>query len=487
MKEITELCPFHNKRKTKLLQFGEGNFLRGFVDEMIDIANETGFMDTEVIMVKPREGKPSEAFIRQNCLYTVMLSDINGSKNRLITCVSEIFSCYEDYDWFMAFADDEDLRFIVSNTTEAGIVYDDSDRFNDRPPKSFPAKLTQFLYRRYKTFSGDSKKGVIILPVELIEDNGRVLKDCVMRLSNDWKLECGFLNWLDEACIFCSTLVDRIISGYPSDKAEELWAELGYRDELIVTGEAFGSWIIESDRDISKEFRLKEAGLPVVFTVDYRPYRVRKVRILNGAHTSFALIADLMGYDTVLEAVRDRAVEVYIDALFEDEIIPTIDMDRQELEGFAGAVLERFKNPHIHHRLYDIALNSVSKWKTRCLPTMLDLIDMGKETDLLIFSLASLLAFYKGKYDEKGRFIGKRELDGQTCSFEIRDDKKVIDIFAKAAGYDVRGYVKSILSNESLWGMRLDRIEGLTDSVTKKVDGIMCDPKGALESVIKNR
>jgi len=487
MKDIVDVCPQPKNRQTRLLQFGEGNFLRGFVDEMIDIANEKGVMDTEIIIVKPRPGKPTESFNRQNCLYTVMLSASTEQRTRLITSVSSMISCYEDYDRYVAFADDENLRFIVSNTTEAGIVYDDSDLINNRPPKSFPAKLTQFLYRRYKTFLGDNEKGVIILPVELIDDNGKVLRNIVKKLSRDWNLEKEFLTWLDEACIFCSTLVDRIISGYPSDKAEELWDDLGYRDELIVTGEAFGSWIIQPEKDISKEFRLKEAGLPVVFTDDIRPYKKRKVRILNGAHTSFALISYLMGYDTVLEAVQDKEVEDYINALFENEIIPTIEMDRSELDKFAGSVLKRFKNPYIHHRLHDIALNSISKWKTRCLPTMLDLIKMGKETKLLAFSLAALLAYYKGEYDKDEIFIGKRDRNGKKCSYEIRDDKEVLDFFAKAAVYDAERYVEIIHSEDSMWGMRLNEIDGLKDRVINALSDIISDPKHALESAVRNR
>lgn len=483
MKDIRDICAKRPERKRKLLQFGEGNFLRGFVDEMIDVANEKGFMDTEVIIVKPREGKPAEAFDRQDCLYTTSLRGSDEIRIRLVSCVKEICSCYEDYERYMSYADDEKLRFIVSNTTEAGIVYDSTDSMDSKPAGTFPGKLTQFLYRRYKTFSGSKEMGVIVLPVELIDDNGGVLKDCVKKLSENWKLEQGFSEWIDEACIFCSTLVDRIISGYPTNEAEKLWKEWGYKDELIVTGEPFGLWVIQSDRDISSEFALKQAGLPVVFTDDIKPYKKRKVRILNGAHTSFVPAAYLMGYDTVGEAIEDSVIERYVTGFFDDEAIPTLELDKRELESFADLVLKRFRNPYIKHRLSDIALNSVSKWKTRCLPTMLDLISEGKDTKHLTFSLAALLAFYRGKYDEKGHYTASRMYKGKAAIYEIRDERAVLDTFADAAEYDIPDYVKTILSNENLWGMSLDGIDGLACRVTDYLTSIIADPGRAMESI----
>ncbi|MBQ8950895.1 MAG: tagaturonate reductase [Eubacterium sp.] len=474
-------------KKVKILQFGEGNFLRGFVDEMIDKANDEKVMNAEVIIVKPRKGSLSKAFEEQNCLYTTSLRGEEGICNRVISCVSEAYSCYDDYDRFMELAKDADLRFIISNTTEAGIVFDSSDKFSSDPPASFPGKLAKFLYLRYKTFEADREKGVVIIPVELIDDNGAELKSCILRLADLWDLEKKFIDWIEEACIFCSTLVDRIISGYPAEEAESLWEQWGYKDELIVTGESFGLWVIEPKKDISDEFPLHKAGLPVLYVNDIKPYKKRKVRILNGAHTSFVPAAYLMGYDTVSQAMSDKTIYDFVNGLLKEEVIPTLDMDKTESESFADSVIARFKNPYIRHELSAIALNSISKWKTRCMPAMLDYIDMfGKVPEKMLFSFAALLAFYRAGRDEEGRLVGKRICNGKEVPYEIRDEDKVKKIFENAAVLDIEDYVKRVMSEKELWGRNLSEAGLSEQRVACLVKEIAETPRRALSMLLSN-
>ena len=284
------------ERPIKVVQFGEGNFLRAFVDYMIDVANEAGVFDGSIAIVKPISFGSIEMFEKQDNLYTVVLrgkekgETVNDS--RIITSVSKVLDCAEDYEEYMALGKEETLRFVVSNTTEAGIVLDKNDHF-DGLPTTYPGKLTKFLYNRYETFDGDMNKGLIILPVELIENNGGKLKECVLALCDVWGLPMAFKTWVKEACVFCSTLVDRIVTGYPRNEVDSICEELGYEDKLVDVGEPFGLWVIESDKDISKEIPLDKAGLPVVFTDNQKPYRERKVRVLNGAHTASVLNPNL--------------------------------------------------------------------------------------------------------------------------------------------------------------------------------------------------
>ncbi len=419
-------------RKIKIVQFGEGNFLRGFVDYMVDIANEKGFFDGSVAIVKPIASGSLDAFYKQDCIYTVYLRGVKGDdeiiKRRVITSISEVISPYEKYDDFEKLARLDSLRFVVSNTTEAGIVLDETDDYNLAPPKTFPGKLTQFLHKRYEFFGGNTDKGLIMLPVELIDDNGKKLYECVKALSIKWNLGDSFLKWLDGSCIFCSTLVDRIVTGFPKDEAEKLWKKFGYTDKLIVTAEPFALWVIESAKPINNEFPLDKAGLPVIFTDNHSPYKQRKVRILNGAHTSFSLASFLMGNNTVLESMNDDDVRSFMIESIYNEIIPTLDLPKNELMEFAESVVDRFKNPYIKHLLLSISLNSVSKWKARCLPSVLKFVELnGTPPKALTFTFAALLEFYNGKFDQNGSFYGIR--NGEK--YEIHDDKEVLEFFAE--------------------------------------------------------
>ncbi len=455
------------ERPIKVLQFGEGNFLRAFVDYMIDIANEKGEFNGDIVLVKPITFGTLERFHEQDCQYTVQLRGIVDDKpqriNRIVTSVADAVDAYEEYEKYAGYARLDTLRFIVSNTTEAGIVYDDTDLLEMTPPKTYPGKLTKFLYERYQHFSGALDKGLIILPVELIDDNGIHLKECVLKLAELWKLEEGFISWIHEACVFTSTLVDRIVTGYPRDEAEELCKEFGYQDNLIVTGEPFALWVIESAKDISGELPLPQVGLPVIFTDNQKPYKQRKVRILNGAHTSFVLASYLCGNDIVLQSIQDELILNFIKATIFEEVIPTLTLPKQELEEFAQAVLTRFNNPYVKHAHLSISLNSVSKWRARCMPSFLEYIEKtGKLPVHLTFSLAALMAFYTGAEIRDKALIGHR---GEE-EYNILDDEAVLSFFASNSDKQTDEYVHNTLANTDFWGQNLSRIAGVEDAVT---------------------
>ena len=382
--------------------------------------------------------------------------------NRVVTSVADAVDSYSEYEKFMGLAKLDTLRFVVSNTTEAGIVYDASDRFENCPPTSYPGKLCKFLYERYQAFGGDQKKGLIMLPVELIDDNGIHLKECVLQQADNWSLGEDFKNWVKEACVFTSTLVDRIVTGYPRDEAAQLCEEFGYQDDLIVTGEPFALWVIESEKDISEELPLPKAGLPVIYTDNQKPYKQRKVRILNGAHTSFVLASYLCGNDIVLESMQDEMILNYIKETIFEEVIPTLTLPKADLESFAQAVLTRFNNPYVKHALLSISLNSVSKWRARCMPSFLAYASKeGKLPKHLTFSLAALLAFYTGSEIRDKALIGHR---GEE-EYKILDDMAVLEFFAANSGKDAKEYAKAVLANQDFWGQDLTEIPGALDAV----------------------
>ena len=461
------------ERPIKVLQFGEGNFLRGFVDYMIDIANEKGEFDGDIVLVKPIEFGTLDRFRAQECQYTVSLRGIVDGEptvlNRIVTSVADVVAAHEEYERYSSYAKLDTLRYIVSNTTEAGIVYDESDKLEMNPPKSFPAKLAKFLYERYQYFNGAMDKGLVMLPVELIDDNGIHLKECVLKQADNWNLEDGFKKWVNEACIFTSTLVDRIITGYPREEDKKLWEEWGYRDELIVTGEPFALWVIESEKDIRGEFPLDKAGLPVIFTDNQKPYKQRKVRILNGAHTSFVLASYLAGNDTVLESMKDELIYKFMRSTIFDEVIPTLSLPEKDLVDFAEAVTTRFNNPYVKHALLSISLNSVSKWRARCMPSFLGYIDKtGTLPKHLTFSLAALMAFYQGTEIRDKALIGHR--NGEE--YNIMDDDAVLKYFAANSTKPSKEFAHGFLSNTTFFGQNLTQIEGLEDTVAAYLDEI---------------
>ncbi len=473
------------ERPVKVLQFGEGNFLRAFVDYMIDIANEKGDFHGDIVLVKPIEFGSLERFHEQECQYTVQLRGIVDGRpkkiNRIVTSVADAVDAYSEYEKYADFARLDTLRFIVSNTTEAGIVYDGTDRMELNPPKTYPGKLTKLLYERYRHFNGAADKGLVMLPVELIDDNGIHLKECVLKLADLWRLEDGFISWLNEACVFASTLVDRIVTGYPRDEAQQLCEEFGYQDNLIVTGEPFALWVIESEADLSRDFPLPAAGLPVIFTDNQKPYKQRKVRILNGAHTSFALTSYLCGNDIVLESMNDEMIVRFIRETIFEEVIPTLTLPKEELEEFAEAVITRFNNPYVKHEHLSISLNSVSKWRARCMPSFLAYMEKEKKVPQhLAFSLASLMAFYTGEEIREKALIGHR--DGME--YRIMDDADVLEFFAVSSGRQTGEYVHAVLGNTGFWGQDLSTLAGVEGEITSDLTKIReLGMRGAMQEI----
>ncbi len=464
-------------RPIKVLQFGEGNFLRGFVDYMIDVANEKGVFDGNIAIVKPRPHGNLDAFKEQECQYTLSLrGKENGEAkvvSRVITSVSDAVIAHKDYEAYAAYARLESLRFVVSNTTEAGIIFDETDRFDLKPPTTYPGKLTKFLFERFIHFQGDESKGLIIIPCELIEENGETLRTCVLSFAKLWNLGENFVNWVDHCCIFCSTMVDQIITGFPKEEAESMWEEFGYQDRLLNTGELFALWVIESKKDIREEFPLDKAGLPVIFTDNQQPYRERKVRILNGAHTSFVLASYLAGNDMVLESMQDPLIRKFMTHAIFDEIIPTLSLPKEECVSFANSVIERFENPYIKHALLSISLNSVSKWKARCLPSFKTYVkQFGKLPSHLTFSLAALLSFYRSSEQTDEGLVGYR--DGKP--YRIQDVQPVLQFVVEASKLSNQDYVKAFLGQSNFFGEDLNDYEGLSNQVTHYLD--MIDQQG---------
>jgi len=466
------------KRPITVMQYGGGNFLRAFVDYFFDLANEKGLYNGSVAIVESLPNSNVDRFKGQDCQYTLQLrGNINGEKyveTRVITSVAKALTLTHDFDEYMDLAKEESLRFVVSNTTEAGIVFNGEDKSDDKFYVTFPAKLTQFLYARYQNFNGDMSKGLIMLPVELIDDNGIVLKKYVLDYADLWNLEDGFKNWLKEACIFTSTLVDRIVPGFPRDEKDQICAQLGYNDDLLDTAEPFALWVIESPKDISKELPLDKAlvgktNMDIIFTDNQKPYKQRKVRILNGAHTSFVLASYLIGHDTVKESMDDELVRNFMNETIQEEIIPTLTLPREELKAFADAVVDRFNNPFIKHALLSISLNSVSKWRARCMPSLLGYVEKnGKLPKNLAFSIAALLAFYKGSKIEDSALLGDR--NGET--YKIMDDPDVLEFFRDNSALPAKELTEKYLSNVKFHGQDLTLVPGLVDEVAKDLDNI---------------
>lgn len=413
-------------RPEKVIQFGEGGFLRGFVDWMLQKLNESGLWNGSVVVVQPIEKGMCDVLSQQDCLYTHVMRGLENKepvvRKDVVDCISRCVKPYEDFESYRALAKNPDFRFIFSNTTEAGIAYVPEDRVTDAPPKSYPAKLTVLLYERYLAGLG----GFCIVPCELIEKNGQRLMEIVLQYAKDWELGDDFVSWVQNENSFYNTLVDRIVTGYPRDEA----IDLGYEDHMLDTSEVFHLWVIEGDDKLSAELPFDKAGLNVVWTKDaLSKYRTRKVRILNGAHTSLVPYAMLKGFDTVKSCVDDPDMLAYMKRCIFDEIIPTLDLPKEELCAYADDVLERFANPFIKHYLSSIALNSVSKFKVRVLPSILTYIERyNAAPETLMEAFGALLRFYRTDM--------------------ANDDPKVM-AFLKTAT------VEEALVNDSLWGQDL--------------------------------
>ena len=381
-------------RRETILQFGEGRFLRGFVDWMVHRLNLGGLYDGSVVVVQPIPEGMASVLSEQDGLYTVILRGLQGGalsdERTLVSSISRAIDPHVDFESWISCAANPDLRFVISNTTESGIVCDSEDVFDARPPRSFPAKLTRFLYERFKFFGSASGKGLVMLPCELIEANAVQLKKCVLETVTKWELGRDFENWLHEENLFCNTLVDRIVTGYPTGEAEEMCSALGYEDRLLDTAECFHSWIIEGPEALASELPFTAAGLNVILTDDYTPYRNRKVRILNGAHSALVCYAMPMWLETVRECMEHPEVGPWLERLLFDEIVPAIEDQVDDAAGFARDVLERFRNPFINHKLTSIALNHADKVQVRLAPTAKDFEKkLGRKPPILTALLQS--------------------------------------------------------------------------------------------------
>ncbi|MFH5831390.1 tagaturonate reductase [Halalkalibaculum sp. DA3122] len=459
----------------KIVQFGEGNFLRAFFDWMIEKINRETSFNGSVTIVQPIPSGLVDVLEEQDGLYHVQLQGLKNGKphtsTELITSVQGGINPYEDYQGFLKLAENPDLEFIVSNTTEAGIAFDESDTGYETIPNSFPAKLTAFLLHRFNHFDGDRNKAPVVLPCELIDKNGEKLKEYILRYADLWDTDYLFRDWVDTYMTFCNTLVDRIVPGFPSDNIEQIQQDLGYEDKLVVTGEYFHLWVIEGPEWIQEKLPFQKAGLNVQFVDSLSAYRTRKVRILNGIHTSMVPVGYLAGARTVKEAMDDDEVSAFLEAALFHEIIPSLDMPLHELEGFARDVLERFRNPYIKHELSSIALNSVSKYKVRVLPSLLSYRRKKGELPLrLVFALASLIRFYKGSWQDQPT--------------PINDSEEVVSFIQDAwMQGDYEEVANAVLGNTDFWDQDLSEISGLADQVARYLEHI--DNKGINRSIKK--
>ena len=465
MKNVSELVERGEVKET-ILQFGEGNFLRAFVDWMIDLSNEKDNKPGNVVIVQPIDVGLVDLINEQKGIYTLSMrgNTENGKKieNRVIKSVSRGINPYADFKAYIDFVESEDLKYVVSNTTEAGISYHEEDFREDSVQDSFPAKVAQLLYFRYKKYAGEEDKGLVFLPVELIDDNGYYLKKYVDQHIEDWGFEEDFKTWVDEANHFTSTLVDRIVTGRPSpEEAEEFAKENGYEDKLLVFSELFNLWVIEGDKNKAKDLAFEGLPCNVIWTDNVDPYKKRKVRILNGGHTSTVPAAVIHGFDIVRDFMEDEVFKTYLNDLIDIEVIPNIDLAKEDLVKFKNEVFLRFNNPYVDHKLLSITLNSISKFNARCLPSIVDYYnESGQAPKHFAFSLAALIRFYEIEKNGEGYF-GK---DENGKEYPVNDDKELLELFAEKAKDD--NYIDEILASD-IWEYDLEKLGDFKELVKK--------------------
>lgn len=468
----------------KVMQFGEGVFLRAFTNYWFDVANEKAGWNGKCVIIKPRNGHSEicRQLNEQDGLYTLYLRGReNGetiNRKRIISSVSRCLNPYiaEEFVEMMNLAISADLEYVVSNTTEAGIVYDPRCKLEDRPCESFPGKLTQVLYARFKA----GKPGLVILSCELIDNNGKELKNCVTRYIQQWGLEEDFIKYINEQCLFCSTLVDRIVTGKirNPDEQAQLDSENGYRDSVINVGEVFGVWNIEGPKWLENKLPFKAAGLNCPVVPDATPYKKRKVRILNASHTAIVLGSYLAGYEIVRDSIQNDVIRTYMNNMIHKEVIPTLPLDKEDLLDFANAVSDRFDNPFIDHSLLSISLNSTSKWQGRILPSLCTYVEKyGRLPAYLTMSFAAYLAFYSCNIQERNE-------NGLVCQrpngdfYTVSDDSWILDIFYAHRNDEEATLTHTIMTNTKMWGMDLTQIPGFESATVTNLRKIRTD--GAL-------
>ena len=463
----------------KIIQFGEGNFLRAFVDWQLDILNEHTSLNAGITIVRPINTSFPPSLDAQDGLYTTIIRGINEDgkavrESRVIRSVNRELNVYLDYQQVLDIARSADLKMVFSNTTEAGIAYVESDQISDAPPSSYPAKLTQFLFTRFNHFNGAEDKGLILLPCELIDYNGEKLKEIVLQYAQQWDLGNDFIRWLNSANTFCSTLVDRIVTGFPKTEHAELEQQLGYHDQFMDTAEYFYLFVIQGPQSLRRNLCLDELpdelAMNILIVDDIKPYKERKVAILNGAHTAMVPVAYLAGIDTVGEVMKDEQLLQFVEQAVFTEIIPTLDLPEEELASFAHDVLKRFNNPFIEHQLIAIALNSMTKFKTRILPQLLKYHQInGQLPSKLVFSLAALLVFYRGLRGDQ--------------PIALQDDDHWLERFRRlwAEPADINALVQEVLSLSSHWELDLTTVPGLKEQLCDHVSAILA--KGVRQSL----
>lgn len=475
MKTLNKETAQKTIRPEKVIQFGEGNFLRAFVDWIIFNMNEKTDFNGSVVVVQPIEKGMIDMLNGQDCLYHVNLQGLDNGEpvNSLtkIDVISRALNAYTQNEEFMHLAEQPEIRFVISNTTEAGIAFDPTCKFTDKPASSYPGKLTQLLYHRYEYFKGDMSKGLIVFPCELIFLNGHKLKECILQYIDLWNLGEDFKNWFLNACGVYATLVDRIVPGFPRKEIDDIKAKLGYDDNMVVQGEFFHLWVIEAPAEIANEFPADKAGLNVLFVPSEEPYHERKVTLLNGPHTVLSPVAYLSGVNIVRDACQHPIIGKYINKVMFDELMETLNLPKEELQKFANDVLERFVNPFVDHQVTSIMLNSFPKYETRDLPGLKTyLARKGELPKGLVLGLAAIITYYKGGVREDGAEIVPN------------DAPEIMELLNNLwATGNTRSVAEGVLAEESIWKSNLNEIPGLTDLVVQYLDSIQS--VGMLETV----
>lgn len=473
MEKLSKQIYEKKERKVKILQFGEGNFLRAFVDWIVQTMNDKGVFDGGVCVVQPMPFGRVADLASQDGLYTLILQGRQNGKDirnmQVIDCLEDFINPFTEYDKYLDYAKSTDLEFIISNTTEAGIAFDPTDTDLTQTPKSYPGKLLAFLKARYDYFKGSKEAGLNIIPCELIDYNGDTLKEVLVKLANHLNMDKEFVSWLLDANKYYNTLVDRIVPGYPRNEDKQLWEELGYVDNNMVVGEIFHLWVIQGPKGLEDKLPAPKAGLDVLFVDNIKPYKERKVKILNGSHTCLVPVSYLSGIDTVRETIEDPQLGKFVKEFIFDEVVPTISIPRDQMVSFSNSVLERYSNPFVRHELMSIALNSITKYKTRVLPTVVENIrDLHHFPTHALFSLAALMVFYRGKRNDE--------------DIKLQDNPEFLDLFKNLwANYEntlegARTLVKQVLGLKEHWELDLNELEGVTDYVASSLYEIVNHP-----------
>ena len=475
MKELNSKTAQKTIRPERIIQFGEGNFLRAFVDWIISNMNEKTDFNSSVVVVQPIEKGMVDVLNGQDCMYHVNLQGLNNGEVvnsfRLIDVISRGLNPYTEFDSFMHLAEQPEMRFVVSNTTEAGIEFDSSCKLDDKPAKSYPGKLTQLLYHRFQFFKGDKSKGLIIFPCELIFLNGHKLKKTIEQYIELWNLGEEFDKWFHTACGVYATLVDRIVPGFPRKDIDAIKEKLQYNDNLVVQGEAFHLWVIEAPESVAAEFPAKETGLNVLFVPSEEPYHERKVTLLNGPHTVLSPVSFLAGVNIVRDACQHEVIGKFIHKVMYEELLETLNLPKEELLKFADSVMERFTNPFVDHQVTSIMLNSFPKFATRDLPGLKEYLKRkGELPKGIVLGLAAIITYYKGGVREDGTPIVPNDAPEIMSFLKELWDKASLENIAEA-----------VLGNEAIWNEDLNAIPGLTTMVSGYLQQIQ--DKGMMQVV----